>query len=196
MRIASAPIAPTPITPTVSPGSIRARLERLHHARARLHEHRRVERHVVGKRVQDPRGDDDELAPAAAAREADGVVARAEMRVARAAARAAAGTGCSPRTRRARPARRPSRPRRRSRPRRSTRARERPGSAPSAGRARRSTMSRSVRQTPAGRSGRAPRPARLGRLDLAEGDGVRLLDHDGAHGRREPTTAGRGEWSR
>ena len=63
--------------------------ERLHDARARLDERGGLEGDVVGKRMEDPRGDDDELAPAAAAREADRVVALAQVRVARAAARAA-----------------------------------------------------------------------------------------------------------
>ena len=64
-------------------------LERLQHDRAWLHEHRRVERHMLGKRMHDARRDDDELAVAAAAREADRVVGRAQMRVSGATARAA-----------------------------------------------------------------------------------------------------------
>ena len=60
--------------------------EGLDDARPRLHERGRSEGHVVGQRVEDPRGDDDELAPAAGAREADGVVALTEVRVAGAAA--------------------------------------------------------------------------------------------------------------
>ncbi len=49
--------------------------ERLQHDRARLDEHRRVERHVLGKRMHDTCRDDDELAVPAAAGEADRVVA-------------------------------------------------------------------------------------------------------------------------
>ena len=64
-------------------------LERLDDARAGLDERRRLEGDVVGKRMEDARRHDHELAPAAAAREADRVVALAEMRVAGAAARAA-----------------------------------------------------------------------------------------------------------
>ena len=63
-------------------------VERLHDARARLDETRSLERDVVGEGVEHARRNDDVLAPAAAAREADGVVALAEVRVARAAARA------------------------------------------------------------------------------------------------------------
>ncbi len=54
-----------------------------------LHERSRLEGHAVGQRVQDPRRDDDEFAPAAAAGEADRVVALAQVRVAGAAAGAA-----------------------------------------------------------------------------------------------------------
>ena len=123
--------------------------ERLHDARAGLDERGGLERDVVGERVEDARRHDDELAPASAAREADRVVALAEVRVARTAARAAhaadvplahdalarldAGHALADRVDDAAP----------------LVARARPESAPSACRARPVTMSMSVRQTPA-----------------------------------------------
>ena len=89
MRIASAPSAPTPTTPTVSAA-------RFAPARVPFRTHEPgstrlsgLERHMVGQWVEDPRGNDHELTPTPATREADGVVALAEVRVAGAAARAA-----------------------------------------------------------------------------------------------------------
>ena len=60
MRMASAPIAPTPMIPTVSAGSIRARPSAL-----TTHEpgstSAAASKDTVGERVEDPRRDDDEL---------------------------------------------------------------------------------------------------------------------------------------
>ena len=61
-----APSAPIPIDADRLPGLDARPLERLQHDRTRLHEHRRVERHMLGKRMHDTCGDDDELAVAAA----------------------------------------------------------------------------------------------------------------------------------